>query len=104
MLQHTRNFISFLDRYFNRLHHYPDLTFFPLLSICSRTAMAPPTGRKREAEHLSDSTVEVKKSKSNGSITSFFGIPKPKNILRKGLDHSFGAPPSNFNKAKWVAS
>lgn len=57
--------------------------------------MSSPVGMKRNADHLaSPATDNNKKSKSNGSITSFFGVPKakPANVS------------SNFNKEKWVAS
>ncbi|KAJ6442981.1 uracil-DNA glycosylase [Purpureocillium lavendulum] len=40
---------------------------------------------------------EAKKPKSNGSITSFFGAPKPKPV-----DASAPAPAVKFDKQKWV--
>lgn len=61
--------------------------------------MVSPTGLKRNANHLSSSTIDNKKSKSNSSITSFFGAPKT-----KPADSKLSAPSSNFNKQKWVES
>lgn len=62
--------------------------------------MSNPVGMKRNADHLvSPATDDNKKSKSNGSITSFFGVPKAKPADAKPANAS-----SNFNKAKWVAS
>ncbi len=43
---------------------------------------------KRKATEAAGS--DSKKTKANGNITSFFGAPKP--------------TPTNFDKAKWVAS
>ena len=66
--------------------------------------MTATTSRKRDADHLSNSFIDVKKTKGNGSITSFFGIPKPKNPATPGLvnaDQTSASP--KFNKAKWVA-
>ncbi|KKZ60046.1 uracil-DNA glycosylase [[Emmonsia] crescens] len=56
--------------------------------------------RKRDANHLGGSggagtAAESKKSKPNGSITTFFGAPNVKNSSAPG--------PINFNKEKWVA-
>ncbi|KAA8650011.1 hypothetical protein EYZ11_005012 [Aspergillus tanneri] len=63
--------------------------------------MVSPTGVKRDANHLT-TPVAPKKSKANGSITSFFGVPKAK------ANTSESKPPatyaSTFNKQKWVAS
>lgn len=53
----------------------------------------PPNNRKRDANHLSGSAGDAKKPKSNGSITSFFGVPASKPAVS-----------STFNKAKWVSS
>lgn len=61
--------------------------------------MVSPTGLKRSANHLSTPAIDSKKPKSNGSITSFFGIPKA-----KSTDSNPVAPSSSFNKEKWVAS
>lgn len=60
--------------------------------------MVSPTGLKRGANHLSAPSIDPKKSKSNGSITSFFGAPKAKPADSKP------ASSSSFNKDKWVAS
>ncbi|RHZ71175.1 hypothetical protein CDV55_108658 [Aspergillus turcosus] len=64
--------------------------------------MASPTGLKRNANHLSTPACDAKKPKANGSITSFFGAPKPRPVDAKTLTVS--SPSSNFNKDKWVAS
>lgn len=54
--------------------------------------MASATSLKRNAGHLSGPAIDKKKPKANGSITSFFGVPKASTI------------PARFNKEKWVAS
>jgi len=55
---------------------------------------------KRKSEHVS--APDSKKPKG-GSITAFFGAPKPKPVNTES--GSTPAPrPSNFNKEKWVAS
>ncbi|OJD17807.1 uracil-DNA glycosylase [Emergomyces pasteurianus Ep9510] len=67
--------------------------------------------RKRDANHLGsnggDGTsagTDSKKSRPNGSITSFFGAPKVKNSSTPGAKLSFGPSPTiNFNKEKWIA-
>ncbi|EAL87705.1 hypothetical protein KXW98_006315 [Aspergillus fumigatus] len=64
--------------------------------------MASPTGLKRTANHLSTPACDAKKPRANGSITSFFGAPKPKHGDTKTLTISSSS--SNFNKDKWVAS
>ncbi|KAJ5214806.1 Uracil-DNA glycosylase [Penicillium chermesinum] len=58
---------------------------------------------KRNADHLAASAADSKKPKG-GSITSFFGVPKPKPASSQA--NSAQSPPrsSSFNKAKWVAS
>lgn len=60
---------------------------------------------KRTANSLS-APAGAKKTKVNGSITSFFGAPKPKE--RESIPSHAGAAPSppvtRFDKAKWVAS
>lgn len=63
--------------------------------------MSSPAGVKRNADHISSSptTDNNKKSKSNGSITSFFGAPKAKPAEAKPATAS-----SSFNKQKWVDS
>ncbi|KAL4987500.1 uracil-DNA glycosylase-like protein [Aspergillus falconensis] len=66
--------------------------------------MASPS-LKRGAGHLATPAPESKKPKANGSITSFFGTPKPKSnaaATAKSADAS-SVPPS-FNKQKWVAT
>lgn len=62
--------------------------------------VSPPL--KRSSDHLSASAVESKKPKG-GSITSFFGVPKPKTLSTQA-NGSTPARSSNFNKDKWVAS
>lgn len=62
--------------------------------------VSPPL--KRSSDHLSAPAVESKKPKG-GSITSFFGVPKPK-TLGTQAGGSASARSSNFNKDKWVAS
>jgi uracil-DNA glycosylase len=61
--------------------------------------MAITTSLKRNGSHLSGPVVDNKKPKANGSITSFFGPPKPKADAAKA-----SAIPAKFNKVKWVAS
>lgn len=56
---------------------------------------------KRNADHLSATGADKKKPKG-GSITSFFGAPKPKPLDAPGT--AAPARPSSFNKEKWVAS
>jgi hypothetical protein len=67
-----------------------------------KLVMASPTGLKRNANHLSTPACDAKKPKANGSITSFFGAPKPRPVDAKTLTVS--SPSSNFDKNKWVAS
>lgn len=57
----------------------------------------------KRAANSSDSPGATKKQKANGSITSFFGAPKPKD---NAVAQNASAPPpaSRFNKEKWVAS
>ncbi|KAL4939640.1 hypothetical protein BDV06DRAFT_198401 [Aspergillus oleicola] len=66
--------------------------------------MSSPT-LKRGAGHLAAPVVDAKKSKANGSITSFFGAPKAKTT---GMATAKPAAPSpvspSFNKEKWVAT
>lgn len=63
--------------------------------------MSSPAALKRNSDHLSESASDSKKPKGNGSITSFFGAPRPKPLTTQ----SAAAPkPSSFNKEKWVAS
>lgn len=63
--------------------------------------MATSTSLKRNANHLSATAVNSKKSKTNSSITSFFGAPKPKN---GDSNRAMSSSSSTFNKEKWVAS
>lgn len=79
---------------------------------------SPTTGIKRSANHLSPPTAtdpSNKKAKANGSITSFFGVPKPKNgggveskrLLSTTASSAPAAPTvptSSFNKQKWASS
>lgn len=67
------------------------------------------SGVKRSADHLSSSAAgdDGKKSKSNGSITSFFGAPKAKPA--GGAGGGAAAKPvssvvANFDKQKWANS
>lgn len=66
-----------------------------------RFAMVSPP-LKRNSDHLSAPAVESKKPKG-GSITAFFGVPKPKPLSTQASG-SAPARPSSFNKEKWVAS
>lgn len=63
--------------------------------------MAGTPGQKRNAGHLSGPDTDAKKPKANGSITSFFGAPKPK---AADPNSATSTPASRFNKEKWVAS
>ncbi|GAD98646.1 uracil DNA N-glycosylase Ung1, putative [Paecilomyces variotii No. 5] len=63
--------------------------------------MSNTLGVKRNANHLSSSPDSAKKPKANGSITSFFGAPKPRVEITNG---SSSPTVSKFNKDKWVAS
>lgn len=58
-------------------------------------------GVKRNANHLSTSPGDSKKPKGTGSITSFFGAPKPK---PGDANSAATAVASKFNKDKWVGS
>lgn len=53
---------------------------------------------KRKADNSASSPADSKKPKG-GSITSFFGAPKP-----KPADNQSANASSSFNKEKWVAS
>ncbi|KAK2800122.1 hypothetical protein FQN49_008937, partial [Arthroderma sp. PD_2] len=66
---------------------------------------------KRDGSHLSSK--EAKKPKANGSITAFFGVPKPKaaagtanggHVGDEGASAAFSKSTTilNFNKASWV--
>ncbi|KAL2841194.1 uracil-DNA glycosylase-like protein [Aspergillus pseudodeflectus] len=66
--------------------------------------MASPS-LKRGAGHLSTPAADAKKSKANGSITSFFGAPKSSPTATATTKTA--APSrvsSSFNKQKWVAT
>ncbi|KAJ0416029.1 uracil-DNA glycosylase-like protein [Aspergillus carlsbadensis] len=66
--------------------------------------MASPS-LKRGAGHLSTSATDAKKSKANGSITSFFAAPKSSPTA--SATTKTAAPcrvSSGFNKQKWVAT
>ncbi|RDW74739.1 uracil-DNA glycosylase [Aspergillus mulundensis] len=60
---------------------------------------------KRGAGHLTVPTVEPKKPKADGDITSFFGAPRPKSTRAATANQ---VPPAQvspkFNKPKWVAT
>ncbi|KKK20935.1 hypothetical protein P175DRAFT_0502320 [Aspergillus ochraceoroseus IBT 24754] len=62
--------------------------------------MASPS-LKRGAGHLAAPVVDAKKSKSNGSITSFFGVPKSSSATKLT---TASAPSPTFNKQKWVST
>ena len=73
----------------------------PLFTMVSPTL-------KRKADNLSGPAADTKKPKG-GSITAFFGVPKPKALSTKtngsGTNGTDPAPrPSSFNKEKWVAT
>ncbi|EER26017.1 uracil DNA glycosylase [Coccidioides posadasii str. Silveira] len=60
---------------------------------------------KRNASHLSTVSVNTKKSKSNGTITSFFGAPTSKSTNDPVSGNTTSGPvTSKFCKEKWVAS
>lgn len=56
---------------------------------------------KRKATELA--VASAKKPKSDGSITSFFGAPKPSSTGTTSTNTSNTAA-NNFNKEKWVSS
>lgn len=61
--------------------------------------MTNPASQKRGANHLASSAPDAKKSKANGSITSFFGAPKSKPV-----DATSASPALSGAKQKWIAS
>ncbi|RAL07563.1 uracil-DNA glycosylase [Aspergillus homomorphus CBS 101889] len=63
--------------------------------------MAGQTGTKRDADHLKNSAADRKKPRANGSITSFFGVPK-RTVSVEATPLT--GPSLNFDKQKWVAS
>lgn len=63
--------------------------------------MVSPT-LKRNSDHLSTPAADRKKPKG-GSITSFFGVPKPKALGTQAVPTT-PSRPGSFNKDKWVAS
>lgn len=67
-----------------------------------RFAMVSPA-LKRNADHLSAPAADSKKPKG-GSITSFFGVPKPKEASTQANGSKSPPRPSSFNKEKWVAT
>ena len=70
-------------------------------------SMASSAGVKRGADHLAGSAADTKKPKANGSITAFFGAPKPSGNLNATGDSAGSAstgPMSKFNKEKWVSN
>lgn len=75
--------------------------FFSSRRVSSLFTMVSPA-IKRNADHLSAAGAENKKPKG-GSITSFFGPPKPKPLSTHGTTESTPRL-SSFNKEKWVAS
>ncbi|KAJ5387307.1 Uracil-DNA glycosylase [Penicillium cosmopolitanum] len=58
---------------------------------------------KRKADNSASSPADSKKPKG-GSITSFFGAPKPKPANTQSGNASSPPRPTSFNKEKWVAS
>ncbi|KAK2733459.1 hypothetical protein FQN57_002113 [Myotisia sp. PD_48] len=62
--------------------------------------MTSPSNLKRGSNHLTAAKDAVKKPRGDGSITSFFGHPKPK-ATSSTLSSS---PVTKFKKADWVAS
>lgn len=81
------------------------------LSTCTRrpftfTMVSPAI--KRNADHLTTPSSESKKPKG-GSITAFFGVPKPKPSSANGTGSTPAAAGSSsrsstFDKEKWVQS
>jgi uracil-DNA glycosylase len=65
--------------------------------------MASPS-LKRSAGDLANPAVESKRPKTNGSITSFFGAPKPKENGAATTKSAVPSSVSSFNKQKWVAT
>ncbi|PLN76516.1 uracil-DNA glycosylase [Aspergillus taichungensis] len=61
--------------------------------------MTNPASQKRSANHLASSASDAKRSKANGSITSFFGAPKSKPV-----DAKASSPALSGAKQKWIAS
>lgn len=57
----------------------------------------------KRGANFSSSNETTKKQKANGSITSFFGAPKPK-AGAVTQNASAPAPTIRFDKEKWVAS
>jgi uracil-DNA glycosylase len=72
--------------------------FFPTFFSSLLKFIMVPNG-KRKAENVS--APDSKKPKG-GSITAFFGAPKPKHANTESS--SSASRPSTFNKEKWVAS
>ncbi|OJJ88042.1 uracil-DNA glycosylase [Aspergillus glaucus CBS 516.65] len=66
--------------------------------------MSSSAGTKRDAGHLKSPATDSKKTKTNGSITSFFGAPKAKPANADANARPASVVPSNFNKQKWVDS
>lgn len=64
--------------------------------------MVSPT-LKRNAGHLSTPASDIKKPKG-GSITAFFGVPKPKVLSTQATGVAPASRLSSFNKEKWVSS
>ncbi|KAI9786793.1 MAG: uracil DNA glycosylase [Peltula sp. TS41687] len=57
---------------------------------------------KRKATELA--VANAKKPKADGSITSFFSVPKSADAANKFSDAGSSPPAPNFNKEKWVSS
>lgn len=60
------------------------------------------TLKRKAAESAAGS--DLKKPKANGSITSFFGAPKPATGAAPKSSSTAEAPAPKFDKQKWVAS
>ncbi|KAJ5536793.1 Uracil-DNA glycosylase [Penicillium frequentans] len=58
---------------------------------------------KRNADHLSTPASDTKKPKG-GSITSFFGVPKPKVLSTQDNGVAPAARSNSFSKERWVSS
>ncbi|TAQ91633.1 hypothetical protein B7494_g36 [Chlorociboria aeruginascens] len=80
-----------------------DITSKLSLLLVSRRSLLTTTimSLKRKASNLTSS--DSKKPKADGSITSFFGAPKP-NPPTSSSSTSAPLPAANFNKEKWIAT
>lgn len=99
--------------YFSPASNIPTLRFvafyttFTTSTAAKRSTprtMSSPAGTKRDAGHLKSPATDSKKTRTNGSITSFFGAPKAKPANADANARPASVVPSNFNKQKWVDS